>query len=87
MRAWEEKMFSDLHGFFGFEISTETKSLLNENFQDGIIQNKNARILYDANKKIVMMYIFADDDSVIITNTEDAAKEIMLRLAASRVKK
>jgi hypothetical protein len=34
-----------------------------------------------------MMYIFADDDSVIITNTEDAAKEIMLRLAASRVKK
>ncbi|MEK7539211.1 MAG: hypothetical protein AAB595_01035 [Patescibacteria group bacterium] len=85
--VWENKMFSDLYGFFGEDISLETKYLLSANFTDGIIENKNARILYDKNNKIAMMYIFANDNSVIITNTESAAQEIMLRLAASQIKK
>lgn len=87
MRAWEGKMFSDLHGFFGVDISSETKALLTADFQNGIVENKNARILYDQNNKIIMMYILADDNSVIITNTEKAAHEIMLRLAGSQIKK
>src|SRR3989344_3345028 len=87
LHAWEEKMFSDLSGFFGVDISSETKYLLTANFEDGIIQNKNARILYDQNKKIIMMYVFADDDSVIITDSENATREIMLRLASSQIKK
>ncbi|MCX6751949.1 MAG: hypothetical protein NTZ87_00395 [Candidatus Nomurabacteria bacterium] len=87
LRAWEKKMFFDLHGFFGVDISSETNYLLTKDFENGIIGNKNARILYDKNKNIVMMYIYADDNSVVITNTENSAQEIMLRLAASRVKK
>ena len=87
MRAWENKMFSDLYGFFGLNITSETKYLLTTNFKDGIIENKNARILYDNDNKIVMMYIFADDNSIVITNTESAGEEIMLRLASSRIKK
>ena len=87
MRAWEGKMFFDLHGFLGVNISSETKYLLTANFEDGIIQNKNARILDDKEDEIVMMYILADDNSVIITSTENSAREIMLRLAASQVKK
>ena len=63
------------------------KAYTAKDFEDGIVQNQNARILYDAEKKIVMMYIFADENSVIITGTESAAREIMLRLASSRVKK
>lgn len=91
MHAWENKMFSDLHGFLGIDISPETKQLLTENFEDGIAVNKNARILYGTNdqgeKKIAMMYIFADDNSIIITNSENAVKEIILRLASSQIKK
>jgi hypothetical protein len=87
LRRWENKMFFDLHGFFGIEISPETKYLLTENFKDGIVENKNTRILYDKDNNIVMMYILADDNSVIITNTINAAHEIMLRLASSRVEK
>ena len=87
MRAWENKMFYDLHGFFWVDISPETKYLLTANFEDGIVENKNARILYDKDNKIVMMYIFADDTSVVITNTENAAREIMLRLASSQIKR
>ncbi|OGI95544.1 hypothetical protein A2917_03265 [Candidatus Nomurabacteria bacterium RIFCSPLOWO2_01_FULL_42_17] len=101
MRAWEDKMFFDLHGFFGANITPETKYLLTQDFEDGVVQNKNARVLYQKNqgedeegvretkeiREIMIMYIFADDNSVIITNTEHAAGEIMLRLTASRVKK
>lgn len=91
MRAWENKMFLDLHGFFGIDISPETKHLLTKNFENGIVENKNARILYDkdenTNNKIVMMYIFANDTSVIITNTQNATREIILRLASSQIQK
>ena len=91
LRAWENKMFFDLHGFFGYDITPESKYLLTANFEDGIVENKNARFLYtkDAqnNKKVSIMYVLADDNSVVITNTEKAVHEIMLRLAASRIKK
>ena len=87
LRNWENKMFSDLNGFFGVGISAETKYLLTKNFEDGIIENKNARILYDQDNKIVMMYVFANDTSVIITDSENATNEIILRLASSQIKK
>jgi|SRR3989344_67226 len=87
LRVWEHKMFLDLHGFFGVDISPETKYLLTANFEDGIIENKNARILYNKEGKIVMMYVFADDTSVIIANSENVVHEIMFRLASSQIKK
>ena len=87
MKVWESKMFSDLHGLFGVNINADTKYLLEKKFDDGIIQNKNARILHDKDGNIVIMYIFAEDDSLIITNSENAASEVMLRLASSTIKK
>lgn len=87
LRAWEGKMFSDLHGFFGISISSQNKYLLTKEFEDAIVGNENARILYYDEGQIALMYIFADDNSVIITSTENAAEEIMSRLASSRVRK
>lgn len=87
MRSWEPKMFNDLHGFFNITISSDTKELLTKDFTDGRISNKNARILYDKMGNIVLMYIFADDHSVIITNSEGATAEVILRLAGSQISK
>ena len=87
LRLWENKMFFDLYGFFGIKITPETKYLFNKEFQDGVIENKNARILYDNDNKIIMMYVVANDTSVIITSTKNSAREIMLRLASSQIKK
>lgn len=86
LRGWEGKMLSDLSPFLGVNISSDTNYLFTKEFQDGIVNNKNARVLYDKNGKAVLMYIFADDNSVIISNSENAAREIMLRLASSRKK-
>lgn len=84
LRAWEKKMLTDLHGFFGVSISSDTDYLFTKNFEDGIIENKNARILFDKDGGIILMYIFADENSVLITNSEPAAHEIVLRLAGSQ---
>jgi hypothetical protein len=87
MRLWENKMFYDFHKFFGVELNIDTKYLLEKSFEDGIVQNKNARILRDSDGKLIMMYVFAEEDSLIITNSDSAAKEVMLRLTSSSVKK
>lgn len=86
LRDWEGKMFSDLHGFFGIDLTGDTGPLLTKNFEDNIIENKNARVLYDKDGSLVMMYIFADANSVIITASQSAAHEIMLRLSGSQTK-
>jgi hypothetical protein len=87
MRSWENKMFSDLHGFLGVDITADTNYLLTKNFEDGFVSNKNARILYDKDGKIVLMYVFADDSSVVIANTAEAVNEVILRLSSSQIKK
>jgi hypothetical protein len=86
MRSWENKMFYDLHGFFGVKINSDTGYLLTKDFENNVIENKNARILYDKDGQIVISYLFADDNSLIITNSIKATREIMLRLASAKKK-
>jgi hypothetical protein len=87
IRSWENKMFYDLHGFFGIDITSDTNYLLTKDFEDGFVQNKNARILRDKDGKIVMMYIFINDTSFIIANNEAAVREIMLRFSSGIIRK
>ncbi|MEJ0001673.1 MAG: hypothetical protein WDN09_00565 [bacterium] len=47
MRAWEPKMFSDVHGFLGIGVTDANSYLLTKPFEDGVVQNRNARVLYD----------------------------------------
>ncbi len=86
LRTWEGKIFADLHNFFGISITPDTNYLFTKEFQDGVVENKNARILYDNTNNIVLMYIFADDNSVVITNNLETASEVMLRIVGARDK-
>lgn len=87
MVSWESKMFYDLKGFFDINLTPETEYLLTKEWVDDIVVNKNARVLYDDNGKVVLMYVYADDNSVIITNAGNAVREVVLRLNSSKVKK
>jgi hypothetical protein len=87
LRAWEDKMFADLHGFFGLELNQSTGYLAALDFKDDIIENKNARVLYDKGGDIELMYVYIDDNSVAIARTTAAIREVMLRLQSSQVKK
>ena len=84
MRAWENNLLNDLHGFIGVKLSSNTNYLFQKDFTDGLVENKNARILYDKDNNPVLMYIYADNNSVIVTSSQSAAHEIMLRLASNQ---
>ena len=87
MKIWERKMFRDLSLLFGVSLSPETNYLFNKDWEDGVIQNKNARILKDEAGNTVLSYVFITNRNVLITNSEMATKEIMFRLATGQVKK
>ncbi len=87
MQTWENKMLYDLGGFFGVNITPDTNYLFTKSFEDGIVANKNARMLKDNSGNIVLMYVFADDNSIIISNSTNAVNEVILRLNSSKIKK
>ncbi len=87
MRAWESKIFFDLHDLFGAPLNSSTSYLLTRNFEDGIVENKNARILQDKEGNTVMMYAFADENSIVIAKTTEAVRELIARLTESKIKK
>ena len=87
MKEWEERMFLDLHELFQIELSPATGHLLTKDFQNHIVGNKDGRALFYDQGGIALMYVYAGDSFVIITDSEDAAIEVIARLAGSRVKK
>ncbi len=87
MKNWEGKMLSDLHGLFKIDISPSTNYLFTKEWEDGIVANKNARVLNDNNGHPVLMYIFVDNSYVVITDSEGAAREVILRLNSSKIRK
>ena len=86
LNSYLNNILTDLAPFIGINVSSDTNYLFRKDFTDSIVENKNARVLYDNDGKPVLMYIFANDNSVIITNAQNAAHEIMLRLASGEVK-
>ncbi len=87
MQEWEDKMFYDLHDVFGISLGKDTNALLNKKFEDGFVQNKNARVLYQADGSVALMYVYADTESVIITRSVQAGSEVMRRLSGSDIRK
>jgi len=87
IKNWEEKMFVDLRDFWGIPTGLDTEYLLSKSFEDGIVENKNARVLYDNQGKIVLMYVFLDDKSIIITDSRSAVREAVLRLGAGEIRR
>ncbi len=87
VRAWEGKMFHDLHAFFAVPINQNTSYLLTKGFEDTVVENKNARALYDKDGNTVMMYVFADDTSVVIADKIETVREVISRLESAQIKK
>lgn len=87
MKIWERNMLYDFNNFFGIPISPESNYLFKKNFEDGIVQNKNARLLLNEKNEIVLMYVFLDDSFVVIANSEHAIEQLILRLASGKINK
>lgn len=86
LRVWERKMFYDLAPLLGWSINSQNSYLLTKDFEDGIAENRNTRELLDQDGNLVLMYALAEDESVVISDSREALREIMLRLAAKQKK-
>ncbi len=86
MMEWESGLQSDFDTLFSLNENKGgglnaalTPSIVNK-FQDITIVNKDVRILYDEQKRPIMLYGIIDKDTIIITTNEDAFREIVSRL-------
>lgn len=84
LRAWEENMLLDLAPYLGVSLEVPNKYLLSKSFEDNIIENKNARELRGQMDNTVLLYVFADSNTVVIADSRATAREVMARLVAKQ---
>lgn len=87
MLQWEVSMEKDFQIMFrlpGYETALELSSSLAptivKKFEDGVIINKDVRIMRNDNKEIILLYSIIDKETIIITTSDIAFKEIVSRL-------
>lgn len=86
MLAWEKTMLQDLNLTFGIDVSEDRSELLEKQWSDIIINNKDARVLYDNLGKEVLYYIFINKNSFLITDNQDVVKEIGAKIISKETK-
>jgi hypothetical protein len=84
---WEKKMVDDFFTMFDISVSGERAYLLAKPFQDTTIRNIDVRTLLDKDGKTILLYGFVNQNTVIITTTQETFAEIMTRYNASRIRR
>jgi hypothetical protein len=79
MLQWEHTMLNDLYPILGIDVSGDRSGLLTKQFKDILINNKDARVLYDDTGKEVLYYIFINKNEFAISGNSNAIKEIISR--------
>lgn len=89
MLAWEKTMGADLAVLMGIEEpsagSSSNRPERSGLFEDRIIDNQDARVLYGDGGNNVLFYAFLDKETILITSSEEAFKELVSRLNSARV--
>jgi hypothetical protein len=87
MLSWEINLKKDLLILFrlpGYEngggLIADLTPTDNKKFEDGVIVNKDVRILKDEKNNVILLYGIIDKETIIITVNDTAFKEIINRL-------
>jgi hypothetical protein len=88
MLTWEKDLERDFQILFrlpGYEnrggiLAELTPTIDIKNFQDGVIINKDVRLLNNDAGQLIMLYSIIDKETIIITTNKEAFKEIVNRL-------
>lgn len=91
---WEKNIYEDLKnllnlpkmGSVGLGTTTSPKELKKAGFVDSIISNRDARILKDGAGNIILIYIFVDNETLVITSSESTMKIVAEKLLGSKIK-
>jgi len=80
MLEWEETMLRDLFVLFNITNSEGDNSIFEKPWRDTIVNNKDARVLYDDEGQAILYYVFMNKSTFVIANNQEALKEIIARL-------
>ena len=80
---WEKNLFKNMSIIFNIPMS---ERLTSKPWEDIIINNKDARVLYSDDGKSILYYTFIDKNNIVITDSKDVVKEIGVRLVAQNNK-
>ncbi|HYD93090.1 MAG TPA: hypothetical protein VEB18_01380 [Candidatus Paceibacterota bacterium] len=91
MLSWESTMERDLavlYPPYPVEATTTplTETAFRVSFIDEVIDNHDVRVLRDAENRPLMLYGYRDKDTLIIARDEQAFRELLARLAATRAR-
>jgi len=91
MLQWEPSMLSDLLPFMDRRLGpklqrdirpTSTPArVINSSFVDAIVQNHDARVLYDDAGDIILLYSFIERDTIVITTNDQTLFEVISRVS------
>jgi hypothetical protein len=84
MLEWEGTMLSDL--FILFNLPKPSNFFLGKPWNDLVVNNKDARVLYGENGEGVLYYVFINKNDFIITGNLEALKEIINRILIKNTK-
>lgn len=95
MLAWEPNMEDDIGGVIINKdinvitddngIATSTNQFDGKPFVDRVLNNKDARVLYNNNGKPKIIYTFVDQETLVIVSSESVLKEVVFRLTTGRI--
>ena len=84
MLSWEKTMLRDLYTIFDIKIPEQvegqTESLLDRQWKDMIINNRDARVLYGDTGEGVLFYAFINKDKLIITDNIETLRKLIAEL-------
>lgn len=86
MLEWEKTIASDMYDIFELNTNDDKTKVNERKWRDIIINNKDARVLFNENNKPILYYVFATKDDLIITDSSEAIVEIIARLAIKNMK-
>jgi hypothetical protein len=78
MLEWEGTMLSDL--FILFNIPKPSNSFIGKPWNDIVVSNQDARILYGENGVGIFYYAFVNKNNFVITSSQEALKEVVTRI-------
>ncbi|NVN97070.1 hypothetical protein HXX01_02440, partial [Candidatus Nomurabacteria bacterium] len=86
MLEWEKTLLNDVLPLFELNTGENKLILADKKWSDLIINNKDTRVVMNENNKPMLYYLFNDKNSLIITDNENAIKEIISRLIIKNIK-
>lgn len=80
MLHWESSMREDLSPFIDPGATTTRATP----FEDAVIRNRDARVVRDSSGKIIFLYAFPDEKTIVITEEADTLIEIVRRFGSTK---